>query len=113
LLPVANPRHLAAPQFGIRSGGFPAMKLSSLFAGTVALALLALAPGHAQTTGPISIDTSNPSDWKISNGVLTVDWLPSDGRIFSMHWSAFPNQEIIDQTNANRNGPKGFYMDNV
>lgn len=88
------------------------MKLS-LFAGIAALALLAPAPGRAQTTGPISIDTSNPSDWKISNGALTVDWLPSDGRIFSMHWSAFPNQEIIDQTNTNRNGPKGFYMDNV
>lgn len=87
------------------------MKLS-LFA-AAALALAALAPCPAQTTSPISIDTSNPTDWKISNGVLTVDWLPGDGRIFSMHWSAFPNQELIDQTNRSHAGPKGFYMDNV
>jgi hypothetical protein len=42
-----------------------------------------------------------------------VDWLPGDGRIFSIHWTAFPDQEIIDTTNRNHNGPKGFYMDNV
>ncbi len=61
----------------------------------------------------ITIDTSSATDWKISNGVVTVDWLPGDGRIFSMHWSVFPAQELIDQTNGDRNGPKGFYMDNV
>jgi hypothetical protein len=76
------------------------------------LALLAPLLATAQAS-PISIDTSNSSDWKISNGVLTVDWLPGDGRIFSMHWSAFPNQELIDQTNRSKAGPKGFYMDNV
>lgn len=86
------------------------MKLTLIAA--AALALLALPPARAQT-GPVSIDTSNPIDWKISNGALTVDWLPGDGRIFSMHWSAFPNQELIDQTNRSHAGPKGFYMDNV
>lgn len=80
-----------------------------------ALALLAAFPVSAQTSrsSSVSIDTSNPTDWKISNGVLSVDWLPGDGRIFSMHWSAFPNQELIDQTNRSHAGPKGFYMDNV
>jgi hypothetical protein len=80
-----------------------------------ALALLALPLAQAQISGtsPITIDTSNSVDWKISNGVLTVDWLPNDGRIFSIHWSAFPNQEIIDQTNRSKAGPKGFYMDNA
>jgi hypothetical protein len=77
------------------------------------LAMLAVPLAKAQTSGPISIDTSNSTDWKISNGVLTVDWLPNDGRIFSMHWSAFPNQEIIDQTNRSKAGAKGFYMDNA
>src|SRR5437899_960817 len=65
------------------------------------------------TQAQVTIDTSNPTDWKISNGVINVDWMPGDGRIFSVHWSAFPSQEIIDQTNRDRNGPKGFYMDNV
>jgi hypothetical protein len=89
------------------------MKLFIL--GATALTLLAIPLAHPQMSGttPITIDTSSPTDWKISNGVLTVDWLPSDGRIFSMHWSAFPNQELIDQTNRSHAGPKGFYMDNV
>ncbi|MGD0667236.1 MAG: polysaccharide lyase family protein [Bryobacteraceae bacterium] len=72
-----------------------------------------LLSGAASANAAITIDTSNSSDWNISNGVLTVDWLPGDGRIFSMHWTAFPNQELIDQTNADHKGPKGFYMDNV
>jgi hypothetical protein len=70
-----------------------------------------LTSGAANAT--LTIDTSNPVDWKISNGVIAVDWLPGNGRIFSMHWKAFPNQEMIDQTNSDHNGPKGFYMDNV
>lgn len=69
--------------------------------------------GLATANAAITIDTSSATDWKISNGVATVDWLPGDGRIFSMHWNAFPNQELLDQTNRDRKGPKGFYMDNV
>src|SRR5258707_9703553 len=80
-----------------------------LLAAVVFVLSLTAFPAHAQ----ITIDTSNATDWKISNGVITVDWLPGDGRIFSLHWAAFPNQEIIDQTNRDHNGPKGFYMDNV
>jgi hypothetical protein len=77
------------------------------------LAALSLVLSHTPLQAQISVDTSNATDWKISNGVITVDWLPGDGRIFSIHWSAFPNQEIIDQTNSDSHGPKGFYMDNV
>lgn len=84
--------------------------MKQLLLSAIALILLQpLSPAHAQ----ITIDTSNSTDWKISNGVITVDWLPGDGRIFSIHWTAFPNEEIIDQTNRDHNGPKGFYMDNV
>ena len=61
----------------------------------------------------LTIDTSKADDWKISNGVIALDWMPSDGRVFSMHWMAFPDQELIDQSNRDRNGPKGFYMDNA
>ncbi len=84
--------------------------MKQLFLSAIALvALLAAYPAHAQ----ITIDTSSSTDWKISNGVVTVDWLPSDGRIFSIHWNAFPDEEIIDQTNRDSHGPKGFYMDNA
>ena len=84
------------------------MKRTLLSALTFVLLLVAY-PTRAQ----ITIDTSNAKDWKINNGVVTVDWLPGDGRIFSIHWNAFPNEEIIDQTNRDHNGPKGFYMDNA
>jgi hypothetical protein len=77
-----------------------------------AIALVLLQTSSA-APAQITIDTSKATDWKISNGVVNVDWLPGDGRIFSIHWSAFPNQEIIDRTNGDHNGPKGFYMDNV
>ena len=84
--------------------------MNRLLVSAIALALWQTPlASHAQVT----IDTSNAKDWKISNGALTVDWLPSDGRIFSMHWNAFPSQEIIDQTNRSSAGAKGFYMDNA
>jgi rhamnogalacturonan endolyase len=80
-----------------------------LLAAAAFVSTLTALPVHSQ----ITIDTSNATDWKISNGVVNVDWLPGDGRIFSIHWNAFPSQEIIDTTNSDHNGPKGFYMDNV
>ncbi len=80
-----------------------------LLSATALVLLLAISPAKAQ----ITIDNSSSSNWKISNGVVTVDWLPNDGRIFSIHWNAFPNQELIDTTNRDHNGPKGFYMDNA
>lgn len=84
----------------------PALAVLFLF---VALSM----SGYASAQSPITIDTSNATTWVISNGALTVKWMPGNGRIFSIHWSAFPNQELIDQTNRDHNGPKGFYMDNV
>ena len=83
-----------------------------IFALICSIGVLAV-PDYASAQSPITIDTSNPGTWTISNGALTVKWMPGNGRIFSMHWSAFPNQELIDQTNRDHNGPKGFYMDNV
>jgi hypothetical protein len=84
--------------------------MKPLLLSAIALVLLQTSPA---APAQITIDTTNPADWKISNGVVNLDWLPGDGRIFSIHWSAFPNQEIIDKTNSDHNGPKGFYMDNV
>ena len=89
------------------------MKLFMVAAAGLALLTAPILRAQASTAGPMSIDTSNSADWKISNGVVSVDWLPNDGRIFSMHWSQYPNQELIDQTNRSAAGPKGFYMDNV
>jgi len=69
--------------------------------------------GYLCAQSPVTIDTSNANVWVISNGALTVRWLPGDGRVNSIRWSATPAVELIDQTNTNRLGPKGFYMDNA
>jgi len=80
----------------------------------IALAAIGMTVGgYSCAQSQITIDTSNASAWVISNGVLTVRWLPGDGRVNSIRWSAAPNVELIDQTNTNRLGPKGFYMDNA
>ena len=78
-----------------------------------AMALVLLLTQIPAVQAQITIDTSNPKDWKIGNGAVNVDWLPGDGRIFSIRWAAFPSHEIVDQTNRDHNGPKGFYMDNA
>ncbi len=66
----------------------------------------------AITTG-ITIDTTNPTDWKISNGALSVDWNSQSGHIYSMHLTAYPDDELIDATNTSGGQPKGLYMDNT
>lgn len=79
---------------------------------TVAILMIGGA-AYTCAQSPITVDTSNASVWAISNGVLTVHWLPGDGRVNSIRWTAAPTVELIDQTNTNRLGPKGFYMDNA
>jgi hypothetical protein len=84
------------------------------FARTIVVGTTMLvALGYMRGQSPITIDTSNANLWTISNGALTVHWMPGNGRINSIRWTAFPDQELIDQTNRDRNGPKGFYMDNA
>lgn len=69
--------------------------------------------GHNPHSGTVTIDTTNPTDWKISNGVLNIDFNPSAGNIFSMTMAATGDQ-LVDTTTLNSNGqPKGFYMDNA
>jgi len=60
----------------------------------------------------LTIDTTNAVDWKIGNGALSIDFSPAGGNIFSI----FPvgtTDNLIDLTNVNSHGPKGFYMDNA
>lgn len=78
------------------------------------LTMASAAPSCLLAQSPITIDTtSNARFWVVSNGALTVHFFTGDGRINSIQWSAFPGVELIDQTNRDHNGPKGFYMDNA
>lgn len=61
----------------------------------------------------ISIDTTDATDWKISNGVFNIDFDPTHGNIYSMTL-ADNGEQLVDTTTTNSNGrPKGFYMDNA
>ena len=80
---------------------------------SVVIGTLFLTASTTLSVAQVTLDTTNPADWKINNGALSVDWNSNTGHVFSIHWSAFPNHELIDQTNRDHNGPKGFYMDNA
>src|SRR5262249_25453126 len=77
--------------------------------GVAALGLfLAVSPVRAA----ITIDTSTATDWKISNGVVSLDWNSTSGHIFSVHLAGHPD-EFVDVTNTSGGQPKGLYMDNT
>jgi hypothetical protein len=83
------------------------MKELTLAAWILAAALPPLAQGQ------LAIDTSNPSDWKISNGALSLDWSSTAGNVWAIYLAGNPN-DLIDITNTVSSGqPKGFYMDNA
>jgi hypothetical protein len=66
-------------------------------------------PAHAT----LSIDTTNPIDWKIGNGAVSLDWNSQAGNVWSIMLAGHTDQ-LIDPTSLNGNGqPKGFYMDNA
>jgi rhamnogalacturonan endolyase len=59
----------------------------------------------------LAIDTTTATDWKISNGVLNLDWNSKTGRIFGITLAGFPDQ-LVDVTSTSGGQPQGFYMDN-
>ena len=69
-------------------------------------------PTKPAKSSVLAIDTTNPVDWKIGNGVLSIDFNPAGGNIFGI-FPAGTTDNLIDLTNVNSHGPKGFYMDNA
>lgn len=65
------------------------------------------------TPAALTIDTTNPTDWKISNGAVSIDWNSQQGNIFGMYLAGH-SDNLVDVTNLSGNGqPKGLYMDNA
>ncbi|WP_420237066.1 polysaccharide lyase family protein [Telmatobacter bradus] len=61
---------------------------------------------HAQ----LSIDTTTASDWKISNGTLTLNFDSSTGHVWSLYLNS---TNLVDTTYLGSDGnPDGLYMDN-
>jgi hypothetical protein len=66
-------------------------------------------PAHAQ----FSINTSNPQDWKISNGALSLDWNSTTGNVFGLVLAGHTD-DLVDTTHLGADGqPDGLYMDNA
>jgi len=76
------------------------------------MCMFSMLPAGLWAQGTFTIDTSVAKDWKISNGVLTVDWNSQSGHVFSIHMAGFP-EDFIDVTNTSGGQAKGFYMDNT
>ncbi len=81
-------------------------------ASTFVLAVLmlgsALQPAHAQLT----ISTTTSTDWKISNGAISLDWNSTTGNVWSMYLASFPSDDLVDTTTTSNGHPSGLYMDN-
>jgi hypothetical protein len=63
------------------------------------------------TPALLTIDTTNATDWKISNGALTIDFNSQAGNIYGMFLVGHPDN-LVDVTNTSGGFPKGLYMDN-
>jgi hypothetical protein len=81
--------------------------MRTLVLAAATLALFATAPVRAQ----LSIDITNPSDWQISNGVISLDWNSTTAHVFSVHLAGHPD-ELVDTTTTQNGQPDGLYMDN-
>lgn len=82
-------------------------KIPSLLAAAAVL-LFTAAAAHAQLT----IDTSNASDWKISNGAISLDWNSTTGHVFGVQLVGHLDQ-LVDTTSTHDGQPNGLYMDNA
>ena len=63
-------------------------------------------------TGTLTINTSNASDWQISNGLLTLDWNSTTGHVFGVHLTGYTDN-LVDTTTTSGGQPYGLYMDDT
>jgi hypothetical protein len=99
-----------ATTFAPRIAG--AYAASIVVADNASPAMQTIALAGTATASPLTIDTTTATDWKISNGTLSIDYNSTTGHIFGMTLAGFSDQ-LVDATNLSSNGqPQGFYMDN-
>ncbi len=101
------PASLAAGTYFVSVSGIDSNEVD--FSSGMSCSTLQVVPGASPT---LTIDTTNPADWKIANGALSIDFNPQGGNIFGL-FPAGTTDNLIDLTNVNSHGPKGFYMDNA
>ena len=85
--------------FGKTGSPLPAL---ILLAALALFTALTAKPAHAT----LSIDTSSPTDWVITNGTLKLDWDSTTGRVSGAYLNGV---NLVDTTNRSA----GLYMDNT
>ncbi|HEY1256443.1 MAG TPA: polysaccharide lyase family protein [Terracidiphilus sp.] len=76
---------------------------------TALLLCSTLKPAQAQ----LSITQASSTDWKISNGAISLDWDSTGGSVWSMYLTGY-STDLVDTTHGGGNGhPSGLYMDNT
>jgi rhamnogalacturonan endolyase len=98
----------------LRSARRLAIPTAMLAFGFTTSSLTAQIPGGfpGRPNAAVTIDTTDPTDWKIANGVFNIDFDPTQGNIFSMTMAATRDQLVDTTTLGGNDRPKGFYMDN-
>jgi hypothetical protein len=77
------------------------------------LAVLIFSIANGNASAQLTIDTTSATDWKISNGTLTMDWDSTTSQLWSMYLASHSSDDLVDTTNCCTNGhPSGLYMDN-
>ena len=62
--------------------------------------------GYIYAQSPVTIDTSNANLWVISNGTLSVHWLPGDGRVIVSGGRPLPMWNSLTRRTRTVSGPK-------
>ncbi len=80
---------------------------SNAVSGPTAIALTGTA------TGTLSIDTTNPTQWIISNGAITLQWDSTNpvANIYSINLAGDPTQLVDDTVYFSGGEPRGLYED--
>ena len=82
------------------------MRSSCLYALLAALLCSLPSLAHAQLT----LTEANSTDWKITNGALSMDFNPQAGELWSMYLTAYPSDNLVDLTQTGGDGhPKGVH----
>jgi hypothetical protein len=64
-------------------------------------------------TGTLSVNTSNATNWVITNGKLSLNWNSTTGNVFGVFLTGYPDN-LVDTTHLASNGqPNGLYMGNT
>jgi hypothetical protein len=95
------------------SGTYSATLTVTDNAGGTAGTTQTVAVSGTATPYAITIDNTNPIDWKINNGAMALDWNSTNAGLWGVQMVGYPDQ-LVDMGHTGSGGqPYGLYMDNT